>query len=106
MTGAGRDRADDPVVLRDVLDAVAADLEGPASETIGTIVRSWPELVGADLVGVARPGSLIDGVLTVVVDEPAAATALRQRAGQLRARLDARCGPAVVRAIKVRVKAR
>jgi predicted nucleic acid-binding Zn ribbon protein len=101
----GRGRRD-PASLRSVLDRVANDLEGAPSGTIATIMHSWVELVGPDLAAVAQPGSLAEGVLTVVVDEPAVATALRHRAAALRTALEARCGPGVVHSVQVRVRRR
>jgi predicted nucleic acid-binding Zn ribbon protein len=102
--GNARGPAREPAPLRDVLDRVAHDLEGAPSGTIATIVHCWTELVGAELAAVAQPGSLADGVLTVVVDDPAVATALRHRAGALRTALAARCGPGVVQSLQVRVR--
>jgi len=96
----------DPESLRHVLDAVTRDLEGASTDVITTIVHAWPELVGPQLAAVAQPGSLVDGTLTVVVDDAAAATALRHQAGALRERLASRCGPDVVRALRVRVRRR
>lgn len=96
--------ARDPVPLRAVLDAVTRDLEGASTDVITTIVQAWPDIVGAQLASVAQPGALVDGTLTVIVADAAAATALRHQAGALRDRLAARCGPGVVRALRVRVR--
>lgn len=87
-----------------MLDAVARDLEGASTAVITTILHAWPELVGPQLAAVAQPGALVDGTLTVVVDDAAAATALRHQAGALREHLAARCGPDVVRSLRVRVR--
>jgi len=74
LTGRGG-RGGEPAQIGEVLDHLAHDLDGASSTTIGAIVRYWPEIVGAELAEVAHPGSLSEGVLTVVVDDPAVAIA-------------------------------
>lgn len=96
----------DPVPIADALDAVARDLHGAQTSTISTIVARWSDIVGPELAAVAAPGSLSDGVLTVVVSDPAASTALRRDAGAIAARLAALCGPGVVRQVRARVRRR
>jgi predicted nucleic acid-binding Zn ribbon protein len=93
----------EPVPLGDALAAVTADLRSATPDVLAGLARQWVEVVGPEIADHATPGSLVDGVLTINVDEPAAATSLRQAAPQLAERLATVVGSGAVRQIRVLV---
>ncbi len=63
----------------------------------------WEDLVGADIAAHARPHSLRDGVLVMVVDQPAWAGQLRFMTADILSRLAAATGTSAVSEIRIRV---
>jgi hypothetical protein len=88
------------VRLRGLAAIIGADLLG-----LGAIVEGWEGVVGAQIAGHATPIRLLDGVLTVAVDQPAWATQLRLHAGELREPLAA-LGRCPIDQLEVVVRAR
>jgi predicted nucleic acid-binding Zn ribbon protein len=96
-------RGDEPVPLRDALNRVGAELGMPAPDAIGAVHARWEEIVGPDVARHARPSGVRDGVLTVVVDDPAWATQLRFLEAEIVRAAAAVAGPEIVREVRVRV---
>ena len=94
----------DPTPLRRALDAVTADLRAGTAGGVVDLVRAWSEIVGPMLDAVTEPGSMRDGVLTVHAADPGAASAVRQRAGEIGERLATVLGPGQVRQLRVVVR--
>jgi predicted nucleic acid-binding Zn ribbon protein len=76
-----------------------ADLLG-----LGAILEGWDDVVGAQIARHATPIRLVDGVLTVAVDEPGWASQLRLAAGKLKAPLSA-VGSCRIERVEVVVRA-
>lgn len=81
--------------LGESLAEVGRKLHMGTPETTATIFRGWAALVGEAVAAHARPRSLRDGVLTVVVDSPAWATQMRHLEGEVLSRLAESEGTAV-----------
>ena len=81
--------------LGESLAEVGRKLHMGTPQVTATIFRDWEKLVGAAVAAHARPRSLRDGVLTVVVDSPAWATQIRHMEGDIIARLEQESGAAV-----------
>jgi predicted nucleic acid-binding Zn ribbon protein len=67
------------------------------------VFSCWDDLVGAEIAAHARPQSLRDGVLVMVVDQPAWASQLRFMTADILRRLGAATGTASVSDIRIRV---
>ena len=87
------------------LDRVARSMGVPLASTLSTVFASWPELVGESVAQHARPRTLREGILVVIVDEPAWATQLRWLEADLLTRLNDVLGLGSVARIEVRVQA-
>jgi hypothetical protein len=92
------------VPLRDTLGAVAHDLRTATPDVLATLSSRWVDVVGPQLAAHARPGGLVDGTLTVLVDDPAAGSVIGQRRGTLARRWAELLGPGVVRELRVKVE--
>jgi predicted nucleic acid-binding Zn ribbon protein len=93
----------DPRKLSELLDRTTRRLGGPSSGTATTVFAGWAAIVGSDIAAQARPVSLHDGVLVLVVDQPAWANQLRYMTADLLTRIaDAGAG-AEVTEIHIRV---
>lgn len=68
---------------------------------LAALLGAWSDLVGTAVAAHARPRSLVDGVLTVAVDDPAWATELRFLEPEVRRCADEVVGPGQVRSLKV-----
>ena len=81
----------EPTPLGDALRAVTDDLVGgqqrSGSVWDGGLANRWAEIVGPMLHDCTLPGSLRDGVLTIHANDPAAASIVRQRSGDIAAQL-------------------
>ena len=99
-----RGRRHQPVPLKETLGAVAADLRTAAPDALATLASQWVDVVGLQLAAHARPGGLVDGTLTVLVDDPAVASVFRQRSGTLARRWSELLGNGVVRELRVLVE--
>jgi predicted nucleic acid-binding Zn ribbon protein len=73
------------------------------SDTFAQVEESWTQLVGQRLAPHAQPRSLRDGVLVVVVQDPAVAEHFRWSANDLMQAVNAVCGGAEVSSVEVRV---
>jgi predicted nucleic acid-binding Zn ribbon protein len=100
------DRAGDeePVRLRESLDKLARHLGAPDAGVLSGVFSRWEEVVGAAVAAHARPVSLRDGTLRVVVDQPGWATQLRYLESDVVERCAAVLGPGAVRVLEVRVE--
>lgn len=94
----------EPTPVGDGLDRLLRQLGGPAAGTLTALHGRWPELVGEQIAAHARPVSLRDGRLTVVVDDPAWASQLRWLEPRLTGRLSEVLGEPVER-LDLRVEA-
>jgi hypothetical protein len=87
MTRRGRRRPDPgPRPVADSLDPALARLSGPGGGSPAALFARWDEIAGPVFAPHVRPVRLAEGVLAVSVDQPARATALRTRAGEVLAR--------------------
>jgi predicted nucleic acid-binding Zn ribbon protein len=69
------------------------------------VFSRWEQLVGPDIAAHARPRSLRQGTLIVLVDQPAWATQLRFMAGDLLARIQAEADAPEITEIRIGVDA-
>ncbi|MGH9069568.1 MAG: DciA family protein [Acidimicrobiales bacterium] len=93
----------DPAPLSRSLDRLSQSLGAPSAEVLRVVFASWDDLVGAALAAHARPLSIRDGALVVVVDHPSWATEVRWLGPELLARLTEAAGEQVAGRIEVRV---
>ncbi|HEY3831335.1 MAG TPA: DUF721 domain-containing protein [Acidimicrobiia bacterium] len=93
-----------PVPLRDTLRAVADDLRTATPDALAALSSRWVDVVGLQVAEHARPGGLVDGTLTVLVDDSTVASVLRQRSGTLARRWSELLGPGVVKELRVVVE--
>jgi predicted nucleic acid-binding Zn ribbon protein len=96
--------ASEPRRVGDSLERLARRLGAPAAGSLAKVFTGWDDLVGAQLASHIRPVSLVDGVLTVAVDDPAWATEVRFLAPTLLERVNTRCGAGTAGRIEVRVR--
>lgn len=96
-----RRRSDDPESVGESLAAVARDLGLPDPKVLGALHARWPELVGDQLAKHARPLSLLDGVLTIEVEDPAWATQIRYLSETLKERSAGLLGSGSVQSVRV-----
>jgi predicted nucleic acid-binding Zn ribbon protein len=93
----------DPRPVGESLDRVTRSIGVPMSAVLATVFSRWEEIVGREIAGHARPRSLREGVLVVVVDQPAWAGQLRFLTADMLRRLEAAVGPGQVSEIQLRV---
>lgn len=93
--------ADEPVLLRDAVDAVGRQLGMPTSDAFAQLAAAWPTVVGPQLAPHTSVRSVRDGVCTVEVDGTGWATQLRYAEQQLVERAAECCGAGVVTSIRV-----
>ena len=67
----------------------------------GALWSRWKDIVGKAVADHASPSSLRDGVLKVRVDSPGWATEMGYMAGEIRSRINAALGSAVVSEVRV-----
>lgn len=89
--------------LHDVLDQVLAGLGAPSVEAVVAITSRWAELVGTEVAPYARPVSVENERLVVVVDNPAWASHFRWSEPELVRRIAELVGEGVVRRVVTRV---
>jgi len=92
--------------VADSLDVVARQLGAPPARALGLVFKQWEEVVGAAVAVHTTPVSLVGGVLTVAVVEPAWAAQLGWLEADLLRRFEASLGPGVVTSLTVRVRPR
>jgi predicted nucleic acid-binding Zn ribbon protein len=84
------------------LERVARRLGAPPARVLTAVFSGWEQLVGPDIAAHARPTSLRDGVLVVVVDQSAWAAQLRFMASDLLTRIRAEANAPEVTKIEIR----
>jgi predicted nucleic acid-binding Zn ribbon protein len=87
------------------LDSATRGLGVPKAGILAVVFSKWAELVGPDIAAHAEPRSLHDGVLLVVVDQPAWAAQLRYLSTDLVAKIAAFAGTSEVVTVEFRVVA-
>ncbi|MDQ3982021.1 MAG: DUF721 domain-containing protein [Actinomycetota bacterium] len=92
---------DDPLRLKDLLRGATAGLGIPAPEATGRVWARWMEIVGPAVAAHAEPTSLKGGVLRVRADSPAWATEIGYLADEIRSRVNALTGAALVSEVRV-----
>ncbi len=97
-------RRREPIPLRDTLRVVADDLRSATPDVLSALSRCWVDVVGQQLAAHARPGGLVDGVLTILVDDPTVGSMFQQRRGTLARRWSEQLGPNAVRSLRVIVE--
>lgn len=96
--------ATEPRRVGDALEPLARRLGAPAATALAKVFTAWDDVVGGPLALHSKPLSLLDGVLTVAVDDPAWATEVRFLATTLLERVNSRCGDGTAGRIEVRVR--
>jgi hypothetical protein len=92
---------DDPLRLKDLLRGATAGLGIPAPEATGRVWARWKDVVGPAVAAHAEPTSLKGGVLRVRADSPAWATEIGYLADEIRSRVNALTGGALVSEVRV-----
>ena len=87
------------------LDAIANKLGAPKASALAAVFDRWADIVGDGIAAHTRPRTLRKGVLVIAVDDPAWATEIRSRGGEIVARCAAVAGAETVAKIEVRVVA-
>jgi predicted nucleic acid-binding Zn ribbon protein len=78
-----RERNEDPLKLRNVLDQLVATRNWKQGIAEGTLFTEWEQIVGSDLAINAQPISLLEGELTIQTTSTAWATQLNMIAPNL-----------------------
>lgn len=95
----------EPRKVGECLDRATRGLGVPKAGTLGVVFSKWVELVGPEIASHAEPRSLRDGVLTVVVDQPAWAAQLRYLGSDLVAKIASFTASSEVTKVEFRVVA-
>jgi predicted nucleic acid-binding Zn ribbon protein len=93
----------DPRPVADSLDRVTRALGAPHARSLATLFSRWEAVVGPEIAQHAEPRSVRDGVLVLVVDQPAWATQLRYLVPELLARIRAGVSQSGVTEVQIRV---
>jgi predicted nucleic acid-binding Zn ribbon protein len=91
------------VSVTNSLEAVVKRLGGGSVKTQQSVFAAWPEAVGADVRDHATPIALVDGVLTVEVDDARWLTQLKWLGGRVADRLNEASGTELVERLNVRL---
>jgi predicted nucleic acid-binding Zn ribbon protein len=97
------DSTGEPSPLHETLDRVVQGWGAGSMATTRSLFADWDDIVGPHLAQHARPRSLRQGTLVVVVSDPAWATQLRFLEADLVARIASATGSSEVTSIQVRV---
>jgi predicted nucleic acid-binding Zn ribbon protein len=97
-------RTEEPVQLRDAVEAVSRTLGMPPVDAFTKLAAAWDAVVGEQFARHVSVRSLRDGVCTVEADGAGWATQLRYAERQVVERADECCGPGVVTSIRVVTK--
>ena len=92
-----------PHRVADSLDQVARRVGVPKASSLTAVFARWSDIVGGSVADHCRPHSLRDGVLHILVNEPAWATQLRFLGTRIIERCNEVAGAGSVTAIEVRV---
>ena len=93
--------SDDPARIKDVLKELGGRMGIKAPAETAALWSRWKDIVGSAVADHASPSSLRDGVLKVRVDSPGWATEMGYMAGEIRSRINAALGSAVVSEVRV-----
>jgi predicted nucleic acid-binding Zn ribbon protein len=93
----------DPRPVSESLDRVTRALGAPKARELATLFARWETVVGREIAQHAEPRSLRDGVLILLVDQPAWATQLRYLVPELLARISSGVSLSAVTEIQIRV---
>lgn len=88
----------------EILADVVGRFGGPAALAGAALFEQWREVGGAEWGVRATPVAIRDGVLTVAVASGADAAVAKYDEAAIRARIQARFGPDLVRSIRFRVE--
>lgn len=103
MTVSDRSGPDGPRPMRAGIDRLLRHLRAPSTSIVQSVFSDWPALVG-ELIGEhTRPVEVVDGTLTIEVDDPAWAAELRWLADELIGRIRAGLGTNEINEIQVRI---
>ena len=95
----------EPCKVGEYLDKTTRGMGVPKAGILAVVFSIWPELVGQEIASHAEPRTLRDGVLTVVVDQPAWAAQLGYLASDLVAKIAVFTGSSEVEKVEFRVAA-
>ncbi len=93
----------DPRPVAESLDRVARALGAPQARSLATLFSRWEAVVGPEIAQHTEPRSVRDGVLVLVVDQPAWAAQLRYLVPELLARIRAGVPHSEVAEVQIRV---
>lgn len=93
----------DPRPVAESLDRITRAFGAPRARDLAALFSRWETVVGPEIAQHAEPRSLRDGVLILLVDQPAWATQLRYLAPELLARIGAGVSGSAVTEIQIRV---
>jgi predicted nucleic acid-binding Zn ribbon protein len=94
----------DPRPVSESLEPFARRVGAPEVGSLGAVFAGWDAAVGPSVAAHCHPVSLVDGVLTVAVDQPGWATQLRYLGADVIRRLEEAVGTGLVTRIDVRVR--
>jgi hypothetical protein len=92
---------DEPLRLKDLLPSATTGLGIPRPEATGRVWARWKDVVGPAVAAHAEPTLLKGGVLRVRADSPAWATEIGYLADEIRSRVNALTGGALVSEVRV-----
>jgi predicted nucleic acid-binding Zn ribbon protein len=95
----------EPRKIGEYLDETTRGMGVPKAGILAVVFSKWSELVGQEIASHAEPRALRDGVLTVVVDQPAWAAQLGYLAADLVAKIAVFTGSSEVEKVEFRVAA-
>jgi predicted nucleic acid-binding Zn ribbon protein len=93
----------EPKRVGESLDRVTKRIGAPTSSVLAAVFSRWEAVVGSEVAAHAKPSSLRDGVLVIVVDQPAWATQLKYLSADLLSRIEAATGRSEVSRIHIKV---
>lgn len=97
-------RGVDPQPLGLALERLFGHLGAPAVQTVSELGSLWPTIVGPGLAEHSRPAGLVDGVLTVVCDDPAWASQIKWMDAQIKTRIDERFPGTELRVVRTSMR--
>jgi predicted nucleic acid-binding Zn ribbon protein len=89
--------------VSEVLGRVARRIGGPSPDVVAALFSRWEALVGTQIADHCRPVSVRNGVLDVVVDQPAWASQIRYMSTEILAVVANTTASTEVTQIRVRV---
>jgi predicted nucleic acid-binding Zn ribbon protein len=91
----------DPMTFGAAIQALLAVRGWDHDAHVHSVLARWPEIIGPEIADHCTPASLRDGELVLTAESTAWATQLTLMARQLKDRVNADLGAAVVKSIKV-----